>query len=207
MISILAGRSSAKGALILIACITITACNTAEVPSESELYVRVVEGNVFDTTPIYGSVKSLRLHRTGFAYACSECHTDFEHTKVSNRPQGEHSEILARFDHGRTIFCMSCHHLNDRNLYVDNIGQPLSSEKSEVLCARCHGLRYRDWEAGVHGRINGYWSEEYGERTKLTCVQCHDPHRPKFPLMTPSPPPIRSRLETDRAAAQGNTHD
>jgi hypothetical protein len=27
-----------------------------------------------------------------------------------------------------------------------------------------------------------------GEKTKLRCIQCHDPHNPKFQAMKPLPP-------------------
>lgn len=197
---------SVCSALMLV---LITGCDSPEIPADSELYVRVVEGNVFDTSPVYGEVQTLRLRRTGFEYKCSECHTDFEHEPTSNRPQGEHAIILAKFDHGSTIYCMSCHHIKDRNSYVDNLGRPMSAEKSEALCARCHGPMIRDWKDGAHGRTNGFWDESFGERKKLTCVQCHDPHTPQFPKMVPSPPPIRSRLEKKHVADHGDdsAHD
>lgn len=179
---------------MVLLVVLMTGCNSPEVPPDSELYSRVVEGNVFDTAPVYGEPQDFLLRRTGFEYKCSECHTDFEHEPTANQPQGEHSNILKKFDHGSTIYCMSCHHQADRDSFVDNIGQPMSTENSEALCARCHGPKIRDWKDGSHGRTNGFWDDSFGERKKLTCVQCHDPHTPKFPKMVPSPPPIRSRL-------------
>lgn len=194
---------------IAVMLILITGCDAPEVPDDSDLYIRVVEGNVFDTDPVYGEPTSLRLRRTGFEYKCSECHSDFEHEPTSNRPQGEHADILAKFDHGSTIYCMSCHHTQDRESYVDNLGQAMSAASSETLCARCHGPKYRDWNDGAHGRINGFWDDSFGERNRVTCVQCHDPHTPKFPKMVPSPPPIRSRFETVHKsdAEDKATHD
>ena len=131
------GRACFTGLAVLLVFM-MTGCDAPPVPDDSELYVREVEGNVFDTAPVYGEAKSLKMRRTGFEYSCSECHTDFEHEPTSNKPQGEHGTILAKFDHGSTIYCMSCHHTKDREKYVDNIGQPMSAEKSELLCARCH---------------------------------------------------------------------
>ena len=168
-------------------CAVLAGCADTETPNETDLYVRVVDGEVFDTTPVYGEAKTLRLRRTGFEFKCSSCHTDFEHEITSNQPQGDHPEILARFDHGQTIYCLSCHHQSDRDSFVDNIGKPMPSDDSSQLCARCHGPIFRDWENGSHGRTNGHWSEAFGERTRLTCVQCHDPHSPAFPKMVPTP--------------------
>lgn len=188
---------------VTLLVVFLVGCTDPAAPSESELYAREVEGNVFDTTPVHGEARALKLRRTGFEYSCAECHTDFEHEPTSNKPQGEHANIMEKFDHGSTIYCMSCHYTKDREKYVDNIGQPMDADKSEILCARCHGPKFRDWKNGIHGRINGFWSEDYGDREKLTCAQCHDPHTPKFPKMVPSPPPIRSRLE---AAHGGEAH-
>lgn len=185
--------------------VSFSACSRPTHPNEADLYVRTVDGNVFDTAPVYGEAKLLRLRRTGFEYKCSECHKDFEHELTSNRPQGEHREVLDRFDHGGTIYCLSCHHQTDRNSFVDNLGQPMSEEPSETLCARCHGPIFGDWKEGIHGRINGHWSEEYGPREKLTCLQCHDPHRPSFPQMKPSRPRLQSRL-TAAIHESGETH-
>ena len=43
-------------------------------------------------------------------------------------------------------------------------------------------------QAGVHGRQNGHWNKAMGERTKLRCIQCHDPHYPLFQPMKALPP-------------------
>ena len=44
-------------------------------------------------------------------------------------------------------------------------------EESYRLCGQCHGDKYRDWRAGVHGRRVGSWN---GEKQYLLCVHCHD---------------------------------
>ena len=36
---------------------------------------------------------------------------------------------------------------------------------------------------------NGFWIAVLGGKTRLRCIQCHDPHSPKFKPMTPLPPP------------------
>lgn len=162
---------------------------------ETELYERIVEGNVFDTATVRGEFRPLRYRRSNFEYKCMECHRDVEQAKRPNTPKTEHTDVLARFDHGLNTVCLNCHDQTDRDVYVNHDGSPIPSNQPERLCAKCHGPIYRDWKQGIHGRQNGYWNKKKGPRTKLVCVQCHDPHSPKFPLMTPDPPPIRSRLD------------
>ena len=42
-----------------------------------------------------------------------------------------------------------------------------------------------DLERGLHGGMNGHWDLTRGGRTRNTCVNCHDPHTPKFPQVLP----------------------
>lgn len=167
------------------------------------LYVREIVGNVFETTPVRGAFRPLRNRRTGFEYKCSECHTGKETPVPRRELVSEHAEIQDIFTHGENTACVSCHHATDRNVYVAHDGTPISPEEPARLCGKCHGPTYRDWRAGTHGRQNGYWDKALGAREALVCVQCHDPHRPKFERMTPDRPPIRSRLNLD---APGEEH-
>jgi hypothetical protein len=144
--------------------------------------------------------------RTGFEYRCSECHTDFENPVREGGDGGEHTEIYTIFEHGLNTRCINCHHQEDRNAYVDHDGSPIAADNPTRLCAKCHGPMYRDWEAGIHGRQNGSWQKDSPVRTKLLCVQCHDPHNPAFKSMAPDPPPIYSRLEAVRPQSE-ESHD
>ena len=54
------------------------------------------------------------------------------------------------------------------------------------VCGQCHGDKYRDWKAGVHGKRTGYWN---GKKQYLLCVHCHNPHQPHFKPLKPMPPP------------------
>lgn len=177
-------------------------CTQDEEEQAQALFEREVAGNVFDTTPVRGAFRPLRYRRTGFEYKCSECHKSIEPPDRQNPILAEHAHIAEAFDHGMNTVCTNCHHPEQRNDYVDHDGSVISSENPARLCAKCHGPIYRDWQHGVHGRQNGYWDARQGERVKLLCIQCHDPHFPKFAPMTPDPPPIRSRL--DLAGQPGN---
>jgi cytochrome c553 len=69
-------------------------------------------------------------------------------------------------------------------------GRELKLSEPTALCGSCHGPTYRDWEMGIHGRTSGYWNRKpvLGEERKV-CVNCHDPHAPKFPGRKPAPGP------------------
>ncbi|MFT7633353.1 MAG: formate-dependent nitrite reductase cytochrome c552 subunit, partial [Mariniblastus sp.] len=55
-----------------------------------------------------------------------------------------------------------------------------------TLCAQCHGPQMTDYEHGAHGGMNGHWDLNRGPQTKNNCVDCHQPHAPKFPKMQPT---------------------
>jgi hypothetical protein len=173
----------------------LAACS-GEQPLSDGLYEREVAGEVFDITPVRGEFKPLMHRRGTFEYKCSECHNDFSSPRRQDELKGEHSDIDEIFDHGMNTFCVNCHHQTDRNSYASHDGSPISALKPVQLCSKCHGPTYRDWQAGVHGRQNGGWERNNPGREKLLCVQCHDPHRPKFAPMVPDPPTILSRFES-----------
>ncbi len=138
-----------------------------------------------DKTPPRRTV-GLDLVRSGWTYNCMECHKLFPAKWHYDRPLAEHQNI--KLEHGNNRFCLNCHHPDNRNAFVDYDGSEIAQADVVELCGKCHGPIYRDWQAGVHGRSNGYWRAESGPKTKLRCIQCHDPHRPKFQSMKPLAP-------------------
>jgi len=131
--------------------------------------------------------KGLDLVKAGWTYNCMECHKLFPaRWHYDDRPFNEHKDV--KLEHGNNRFCLNCHHPTNRNAFVDYDGAEIAQADVVKLCAKCHGTIYRDWEAGVHGRQNGFWKAELGDKTKLRCIQCHDPHSPKFKPMQPLAP-------------------
>jgi len=130
--------------------------------------------------------KGLDLVKSGWTYNCMECHKLIPARWHYDRPLNEHKDI--QLDHGNNRFCLNCHHPTNRNAFVDYDGAEIAQADVVRLCAKCHGTIYRDWQAGVHGRQNGFWNAQMGDKTKLRCIQCHDPHSPKFKAMQPLPP-------------------
>ena len=141
-----------------------------------------------DKTPPRQTV-GLDLVKSGWSYNCMECHKLFParwHYGGNDRPLNEHKNI--KLDHGNNRFCLNCHHATNRNAFVDYDNSEIAQADVVLLCAKCHGTTYRDWKAGVHGRQNGFWNASLGDKTKLRCIQCHDPHSPKFQAMKPLAP-------------------
>ena len=59
--------------------------------------------------------------------------------------------------HGRNNNCFNCHNETNLTLLQPRDGRDLTFAESAQLCGSCHGPTYRDWLAGAHGRISGYW--------------------------------------------------
>jgi formate-dependent nitrite reductase cytochrome c552 subunit len=111
----------------------------------------------------------------------------------------EHDYIT--FVHGPTHdnnYCFNCHDYDQMNR-LRTRHQTLTFEESNLLCASCHGTTYRDWLADAHGRTSGYWNLSMGERTRLDCTECHDPHDTRFPSLKPAPGPhsLQNRIILD----------
>ena len=151
--------------------------------------------------------KGLDLVKMGWTYNCMECHKLFPAKWHYDRPMNEHKDL--RLDHGNNRFCLNCHHPTNRNAFVDYDGAEIAQEKVVELCAKCHGPTHRDWKAGVHGRQNGFWNAAKGAKTKLKCIQCHDPHSPRFKAMAPLAPlryPPRAAYPPDTEHAETAGH-
>ena len=121
-------------------------------------------------------------------FPCSDCH-DPELPVNANRRELKlaHQEIVLRHDEQHR-WCLDCHSSADRDKLHLASGELVSFEESYRLCGQCHGDKYRDWRAGVHGRRTGFFD---GEKTYQLCVHCHDSHGPAFKPIPPLPPPLR----------------
>jgi hypothetical protein len=102
----------------------------------------------------------------------------------------EHSDIVMHHgSHERNNNCFNCHNENNLTLLQTRDGHEVTFTNSQLLCGSCHGPTLRDWEAGVHGRTSGYWDRALGPADRKLCVNCHNPHSPKFPGRKPAPGP------------------
>ena len=122
-------------------------------------------------------------------YPCNDCHANFAPNPVRRNLVQWHDDISGMFNHdSENRWCLDCHDLKNRNYLRLASGQLLDFKESYKLCGQCHGEKYRDWKVGVHGKRTGNWN---GKKEYLLCVNCHNPHSPKFKELTPDPPPVR----------------
>ncbi len=135
----------------------------------------------------------------GHALRCNDCHGIFPSVEQPVAPLQQHTDIV--LDHGLNDRCLNCHARTDRERYELRGGELLGLEESTRLCASCHGTTFRDWERGIHGRTDGYWSAAHGTPRRLICIECHDPHAPAHPGLVPLPGPHSWRAPSEAAPA------
>lgn len=125
--------------------------------------------------------------------SCSSCHTTTK-PNLDNRSSTDLDQFHQglKYVHGN-LSCLSCH--NSQNYETLRLADTRSVEFSDsmTLCSQCHGPQRRDYDRGLHGGMNGHWDLTRGGRTRNTCINCHDPHAPAFPLVMPVLPP-RDRI-------------
>jgi hypothetical protein len=122
-------------------------------------------------------------------FPCSDCHDnkDLKPNRTRRQLKDAHDDIVLKHDEEHR-WCLDCHDADNRDQLHLASGQPVPFEESYQVCGQCHGEKYRDWRAGVHGRRVGYWN---GAKSYLLCVHCHSPHQPHFKALAPKPAPDR----------------
>ncbi|UJR84141.1 hypothetical protein [Sandaracinus amylolyticus] len=123
--------------------------------------------------------------------ACATCHsiagvTPESRATSADEVGGPHAGL--RFAHGSNT-CGACHASDDPTSLRLADGRALPMREAMTLCAQCHGPQYRDYQHGSHGGMRGHWDRSVGPRERNHCVDCHDPHAPRYPSFRPMPPP------------------
>lgn len=169
---------------LLLAAWFLRGPDTVRVPAGEPVAVDPAQLSIAPRREVLGDVPSIEVD--GVQRTCVECHALFEPSVETPKVLKIHAGV--HLDHGINDRCRNCHHLQDRDMLVLHDGREIRFSESEFLCAKCHGPTFRDWELGAHGRSNGYWDLTRGERVRLKCSQCHDPHNPRVPAMDPLVP-------------------
>ena len=120
-------------------------------------------------------------------FPCTGCHDPNLTVNTERRVlRKAHGDIELHHD-AEHRWCLDCHNANNRDVLRSASGAPMPFAESYRLCGQCHGDKYRDWKAGVHGKRTGEWD---GRKDYLLCIHCHNPHAPKFKPIAPLPPPV-----------------
>jgi hypothetical protein len=139
-----------------------------------------VDAMVFETPPPPFSDPDI--------FPCSGCHDATLPPNPKRRTLSmAHEDIVLHHDEEHR-WCLDCHDAENRDRLRLANGTLVKFEESYRLCGQCHGDKYRDWRAGVHGRRTGQWD---GKKQYLLCVHCHYSHAPRFAPLAPKPAPVR----------------
>jgi len=115
--------------------------------------------------------------------ACSACHS-LRQPNLDNETAATLDEFHQGMtcDHG-SIACYACHNPNDSDVLRLADGSSVAYENVMTLCSQCHGMQADSFTHGAHGGMNGHWDLGRGPQRKNNCIDCHDPHAPRYPKM------------------------
>ena len=171
--------------------------------------------DVAEVTPVQLSIQPLRQIMVdpptaligGFEQGCMDCHRFFDSasTSADQRMPAQHTHII--LSHGLNNRCLNCHLEENRSKLVLHDGSAIGFNQVALLCAKCHGPTYRDWQKGMHGKTMGAWNPKAPTQHRLGCTHCHDPHSPAFDPMTPLPGPNTLRMGDRKNVDAGHDHE
>ena len=117
------------------------------------------------------------------SFACTECHTKPLDQIQSKEAKKAHWDISLVHANENTMNCITCHNGKSMDDLVSITGKSINFNKSYQLCNQCHTKQFEDWKGGAHGKRIGGWAPP---RASLTCVDCHNPHKPHFDTKWPA---------------------
>ena len=112
-------------------------------------------------------------------YPCKNCH---EHPSDSSEMQSYQAHWDQKMLHPQFSDSCSLCHGDDKGLKTIN-GKSISFDHSYKLCAQCHGIQFKDWLWGAHGKRVVGWQ---AKRVIQNCTGCHNPHDPSFKKRKPA---------------------
>jgi formate-dependent nitrite reductase cytochrome c552 subunit len=157
---------------------------------------------VIHEPPQLTSIESGKVDALGrpIRVACVTCHSLRTPAALPERAEDlKDFHRGLRFAHGANR-CATCHVVGEQDRLRLADGTTIDNRDAMRLCAQCHGPQHRDYQRGAHGGMSGSWDLESGPRMRNHCVDCHDPHAPKFAPARPVLPP------GDRGLGSANGH-
>lgn len=182
--------------LILIVCLFAVSCKHSDehkyhtvidkIEANTIEYTGEISSDVYNETlkkveVIDGEFKFLIPERKSqiISFNCTECHSQ-PLDKLKEHKVGEkaaHWNIKLNHAGPETMNCTTCHNQNDFDNLKSLTNSSIDFNYSYKLCSQCHQEQYKDWKGGAHGKQLGGWAPP---RVSNTCVNCHNPHSPKF---------------------------
>ena len=147
------------------------------IPTQHSVHIRRPSG------PPQVNLAGSDPHGRAASVACSTCHSVRQPNLQNTTPQSlvEFHQGL-QVSHGQ-LACYACHNPNNVDTLRLADGSPVEYADVMNLCAQCHSKQADSFAHGAHGGMNGFWDLSRGPQTKNNCIDCHDPHAPKFPKM------------------------
>lgn len=135
---------------------------------------------------------------------CVTCHSMRDKATVpESTAELKEFHVGMTFAHGG-LSCASCHRGGQPPTLGLADGRAVPTSEAMQLCAQCHGPQFRGYLRSAHGGGRGHWDLSRGPREKNHCVDCHDPHVPKFQPSTPVlPPRDRGVTQQTKEASHG----
>lgn len=178
---------------VLFALVAAVLMATPRQPGVDDASAAATPPPIRDVTPVRTPLARPERKLELFTLQCNECHRSLPAPYSAGGLWHPHTNV--HMAHGINHRCLNCHHTTNREAFSNENGDEIPWNHPELLCAKCHGPVFRDWQHGAHGRSNGYWDTSRGESIRLTCVQCHDPHSPRFPTLVSDPGPHTLRVD------------
>lgn len=175
-------------------------------PGRPEIPIPLIEGGgAYDRTP-FEPRKPLSepplVVIGGVEQRCNDCHLLFDSQPEAFAQLRQHVHLV--HDHGMNDRCYNCHSVQDRSKLVLHGEKEIGYDQVVLLCAKCHGPTYRDWQRGMHGKTLGAWETGSSKQRRLQCTECHDPHSPAFKKRVPLPGPMTLRMGDQSAPPAGH---
>ncbi|MEC3907791.1 cytochrome c3 family protein [Tamlana sp. 2201CG12-4] len=117
------------------------------------------------------------------SYACTECHSKALDKMQSEDGKKAHWDIKLMHANENTMNCVTCHNPDNMDNLKSLTGKDIDFNNSYNLCNQCHTKQFEDWKGGAHGKRIGGWAPP---RASMTCVNCHNPHKPHFESKWPA---------------------